>query len=505
MSYRIAVAQLIQESNSFSPLTTTIESFENCYLLRGSQLLVSENRAEVAGFLSVLAGAGATAVPLLAAMALSGGPLTRAAFESLVGEIEAALSAAMPVDGLLIALHGALIVEGQPDGDGEILERLRGVLGARIPVGVTLDLHGHITPRMLQPDCFLIGYQEFPHTDMYETGQRAARLMLDTLAEKRRPVMALAKRPMVISPSTARTSDGPFQLIAHEARRLEVAPVLHVSIFPVQPWIDVPDLGFAALVCSDDDVTSAQGAADSVAQLVWSRRRDYEPDLISIDAAIQTGLASEGLTVVSDGGDAPTAGSPADDATILRRLLELGAHRAGRLTYLTLCDPRAVQSVLRAGLGMSITLDVGHAFSTRSGRPLQITGTVKLVSDGEFHMRDQRVMSVRMGLTAVVAVGSIRLVLRSLPAIEWDVGTYSSQGLDPGDACLIFVKSPAGFRHSYGRIAARILLADTPGAAPTNLRRVPYRNVTRPLYPLDAFTESASSCTSEPRTAPQDG
>lgn len=485
MAHRIAVAQLIQESNSFSPLVTTIESFENCYLLRGAQLLADENRAEVAGFLSIISDAGATPVPLLAAMALSGGPVTRSAFELLVSEIEATLRAAAPVDGLLIALHGALVVEDQPDGDGEILERLRTLLGAHVPIGVTLDLHGHITPRMLQPNCFLIGYQEFPHTDMYETGQRAARLLLETLAGKRRPVMGLAKRPMVISPSAARTQDGPFQAIAREARRLEVEPVLHVSVFPVQPWIDVPDLGFAVLVCSDANVTSARETADSVAELVWSRRRDYEPDLVSIDTAVQIGLSSNGLTVVSDGGDAPTAGSPADDVTVLRCLLELGANRAERLIYLTLCDPRAVQHALRSIPGTSITLDVGHVFSTGSGRPLRITGLLKLVSDGEYRMRHQQVMSVRMGLTVVVAIGSIRLVLRSLPAIEWDVGGYSSQGLDPDEACLIFVKSPAGFRHSYGRIAERILIADTPGSAPTNLRRVPYRKVTRPLYPLD--------------------
>jgi microcystin degradation protein MlrC len=485
MPPRIAVAQLIQESNSFSPLVTTIESFENCYLLRGAQLLTDENRAEVAGFLSVISDAGATPVPILAAMALSGGPVTRPTFELLVGEIEAALIAAGPVDGLLIALHGALVVEDQPDGDGEILERLRRVLGAHVLIGVTLDLHAHITSRMLQPECFLIGYQEFPHTDMYETGQRAARLLIDTLAGRRRPVMGLAKRPIVISPSTARTHGGPFQSIAEAARRLEAEPVLHVSIFPVQPWIDVPDLGFAVLVCSDGNVISARETAESIAELVWRQRRDYEPDLVSIDTAIEIGLSSKGLTVVSDGGDAPTAGSAADDATVLRRLLELGAARAERLSYLTLCDPSAVQYALRAVPGTSVTLDVGHAFSTGSGRPVRITGTLKLASDGEYRMRHQQVMSVRMGLTALVAIGSIRLVLRSLPAIEWDVGSYLSQGLDPDDACLIFVKSPAGFRHSYSRFAERILIADTPGSAPTNLRRVPYKKVTRPLYPLD--------------------
>jgi len=490
MPPRIAIAQLIQESNSFSPLLTTMAAFENCYLLRREELLTSENRAEIAGFTSVLMSRGATPVPLLAAMALSGGPLTRATFDSLVGEIENGLRAVMPLDGLLIALHGALLVEDEPDGDGEILERLRGVLGASIPIGVTLDLHGHITTRMLLPNCFLIGYQEFPHTDMYETGERAARLMLETIAHRKRPVMALAKRPIVLSPSMARTVDGPFRSIAEKARQLESAAIPHVSIFPVQPWIDVPDLGFAVLVCADGAAVAAQEAADSLADLVWRRRGEFEPQLVSIEEAIRTGLSAEGLTVVSDGGDAPTAGSTADNVSVLRTLLALGADRSDRLTYLTLCDPQAVRCALNAGPGAQLTLDVGHAFTPRDGRPMSVTGKVRGLSDGEFRMRDQEVMTVRMGLTAVLAIGAIRLVLRSLPAMEWDVGTYTSQGLDPRDAALIFVKSPAGFRFSYRRLCKRILIADTPGAAPTNLRRVPYKNITRPLYPLDDFPEA---------------
>src|SRR5882672_2226746 len=245
---KIAIASLMQETNSFSPLPTTVATFESYYLLRGPELLTGygEARVEVPGFLATLREAGATPVPLLAAYAAASGTVTREAFDRLVGEIEDRLRDAGPVDGLLLALHGALIVEDQPDGDGEIIARLRRILPASIPIGVSLDLHGHITPLMLQGNVFHVGYREYPHIDMYETGERAARLLLDTLAGRHRPVMALAKRPMIVSAVCTRTTDGPLRPIAEEARRLERSgEVLHASVFPVQPWIDVPDLGFA--------------------------------------------------------------------------------------------------------------------------------------------------------------------------------------------------------------------------------------------------------------------
>jgi len=176
---KIAIASLMQETNSFSPLPTTIATFESYYLLRGPELLTGYGgaRVEVPGFLATLRAAGATPVPLLAGYAAASGTVTREAFDSLVGEIEDRLRAAGAVDGLLLALHGALVVEDQPDGDGEIIARLRRILPPAVPIGVSLDLHGHITPLMLQPNVFHVGYREYPHIDMFETGERTARLL----------------------------------------------------------------------------------------------------------------------------------------------------------------------------------------------------------------------------------------------------------------------------------------------------------------------------------------
>lgn len=487
---RIAIASIMQESNSFSPLPTTVETFESYYIYRGDEILTryGEARTEVPGFLAVLADAGARPVPLLAAYAAASGTVTRTAFDALVGEIEERLRAAGPVDGLLLALHGALVVEDQPDGDGEIIVRMRRLLRPGTPIGVSLDLHGHITLLKLQPDVFHIGYREYPHIDMYETGERTARILIDIVAGRRTmPAMALAKLPLLVSPVCTRTTDGAFQPVALAARELERSgEVIHAALFPVQPWLDVPELGFAALVCAEDKI-AAQQAAEKLTALMWAHRGDFFPDLASLDEAIRTGLGSEGMTLVADAGDAPTGGAAADSPAVLAALLRGGADLSERLSYLTLCDPAAVAVAERAGVGAAVVLSVGHHFSRADGSPVSISGEVLHLSDGRYTMTDggPNGLEIPMGPTAVIGIGGIRLLLRSRPSMEWDKAMYASQGLPLEAAALVFVKSPSHFRQSFGPLAARVLVANTPGATVPDMRRIPFRKVTRPLYPLD--------------------
>ena len=487
---RVAVGSLMQETNTFVPFRTTVETFRSHYIRHGREVLedFGEARVEVPGFLSVLAEAGIEAVPLIAAHALSGGHVTRQAFDELLGELVARLRDAGPVDGVLLALHGAMAVEDEPDAESEILERVRSVLPAGTPVGVSLDLHGHITPRMLQPGVFMIGYREYPHIDMFETGERVARLLVDTLRGRRRPAMALAKRPMVVSPVKARTGIAPLAPIIAEARRMEAeGAILHASFFPVQPWLDVPDLGFAVLVCADGSAAAAKTAAETLAGRVWEARDGFEPELTPLDEAIRIGLSAPGTTVVGDAGDAPSGGAAADNTGVLAALLDAGADKAGRLTYVTLCDAEAAAAAARAGVGATVTLAIGHKLSPRDGAPVTVTGVVRTISDGTFVMYDRGAegTETHQGLTVVLAVGDIRLVLRTLPGFEWDTGIYTAFGLDPRRAALVFVKSPSHFRTAFEPLADRVLIADTPGPTSANMRRLRFEHVTRPLFPLD--------------------
>jgi microcystin degradation protein MlrC len=487
---RIAVGQIFQESNTFSPRPTTLETFESVYLWRGEQLLTAfgDARVEIPAFLEVLKRAGVEPVPLVAANALASGMVTREAFESLMHEVEARLANAGAVDGVLLALHGAMCGEDEPDAEGEIIERVAKIVPAGTPIGISLDLHGLMTQRMLKPNVFLIGYREYPHIDMYETGTRVAEMMLEVLRGRIAPRMALVKLPMIVSPSKARTVEEPLKSIVAVARKMEAdGEILHASLFPVQPWLDLPELGFGVLVCSNGDAEAAQRAAKRLAGLVWERRNDFDPELISLQKAIEIGLREDGTTVVADSGDAPSGGSAADNVTVLRALIEAGADQSDRQTYLTICDAEAATMCARAGVGASLTLDVGHKVSRNDGQPLRVHCRVHTFSDGSFVMLDAGARGTRteQGLTAVVSIGSIRLVIRSRPAFEWDTGIYSAFGLRLEEAALVFVKSPSHFRISFARYAQRILLADTPGPTCPNMRRLVFHNVTRPLFPLD--------------------
>jgi microcystin degradation protein MlrC len=487
---RIAVGQIFQESNTFSPMPTTLETFESVHLWRGDELLSAfgDARVEVPAFFAVLQRAGVEPVPLLAASALAGGVVTRSAFESLMRDLEARLTQAGAIDAVLLALHGAMCVEDEPDAESEIIERVATVLPAGTPIGISLDLHGHITRRMLKPNVFLIGYREYPHIDMYETGTRVAQMMLEVLQGKVAPRMALAKRPMIVSPSKARTVDEPLRSILTVARKMEESgEILHASLFPVQPWLDLPDLGFSVLVCTNGDAAGAQRAAERLADMVWEKRYDFDPELVGLRDAIDTGLRDEGTTVVADSGDAPSGGAAADNVSVLKALLEARADRSDRLTYLTICDAEAAMLCANAGVGATLSLDVGHKVSRNDGQPLRVQCRVHTISDGSFVMLDAGARGTRneQGLTAVVSIGGIRLVIRSLPAFEWDTGIYSAFGLRIEEAALVFVKSPSHFRVAFAPHARRILLADTPGPTCPNMRRLVFRNATRPLFPID--------------------
>ncbi|MSP48080.1 MAG: M81 family peptidase [Alphaproteobacteria bacterium] len=492
---RIAVAQLIQETNTYSPIPTTLETFKRYFYLHGEEMLtgLGDQRIETPGMLSVLRSSNAQVVPLIAASACASGALTKDTYETLVGELLERLKAAGKVDGVLLALHGAMAAEHEDDADGATIERVRKLVGPDVPIGVSFDLHGLMTKRMLQPNTFLLGYKEYPHIDMFETGERLARLMLDVLAGKRKPVMSLVKLPLLVSPMVTRTTDGPLRPVVERARQMEAeGRVLHASLFPVQPWLDLPDLGFGVLVCADRDQKACDAAANELASMVWTRRDEFEANLLPLEKTIDIAMNSPGVTVVGDSGDTPTGGSAADSTAVLSGLLKKGAGKWDRPIYLSFCDAEVAKEAAAAGIGATRKFRIGHKVSVDAGKPIEITARVVTLSEGVYAQRDKGAKGMRIdnGLTAVLAIGALRVAVRSHPAMEWDTGMYHSVGLDPAEAGLVFVKSPSHFRVAYGPFADRILMADTPGPTLGNMRSLVLKRAPRPLYPLDKATWS---------------
>ena len=486
---RIALASLMQESNAFNPNATTIEDFEADYLWRGDALLrrARGRDVEIAGCVEVLEERGAQIVPLLAAHACSGGPVAADAFEALVGELLERLRRAGGVDGLVLVLHGAMLVEGEDDPEGEILVRLRS-RHPDLPVAVSLDLHAHVTQRMVDHATVIVGYRTYPHVDMRACGRRVTELLFEVLSGALVPTMALVRLPMLVSPVSARTDRGALAALVVEARALERPPVVELSLFPEQPWLDVEDAGVRVLALADGSDEAASHAARSLAARWWGMRDRFAPELTSLEGAVALALGGgAGPVVVGDAGDAPSCGAQGDHPAVLSALLAAGVSERFGDVLVTLCDPPGALAASAAGRGSLVDLRLGNARTPGARDRVPVRGRVLNVRHGVIELTGPgaRGMTVDPGLVAVVRIGALALVLTSRPVPEWDLSLFRAMGLEPATADAVFVKSPSHFRAAYEEIAGRIVVADTPGASPCDLRRAPFRRVPRQVVPLD--------------------
>jgi microcystin degradation protein MlrC len=340
----------------------------------------------------------------------------------------------------------------------------------------------------------LVGYDLLPHTDAGEKGEKAAEILFGTLRGEIHPTMAWRKIPMVVTPENAHTLFGPMAELVAEAKAIEREPgILSASIFTVQAWLDVPELGGATLVVSDGQPDLAEAKADELARQVWSRRRDFAVDAIPVAEAVGRALAlPEGPGVFANSADNTGGGAPGDNTAVLEGLL---AARLREPAYLTMVDPVAVETAIAAGVGSTITLLVGGRVDNVYSRPVKITAYVKSITDGKwrYHGTSFTGVEVNMGRTAVLQIDGIHLVTTSLKSMTIDPQLYRSIGLEPREARIVVVKTASGFRSGYADIAKAIYILDTPGFCPPNLRQLTYTRAPRPLYPLEPETEWAGS------------
>ena len=490
---RIALGVLSHEANTFSPRATTWADFEGRRLRRGAEMLrdLAGLNVEEAGAMSVLeVEPDCEVIPLLAARALSGGPLVSAVWRELLDELLARLEAAQPLDGLLLVLHGAMMAEDEPDATGQLLQAARQKLGPALPIVGTLDLHANVTERMVRQATALVGYHTTPHIDQYETGQAAARLLLSAIRGQIAPTMALVRLPMLLPAENARHTDGPLAEVLNMILVAEKeGAILHGSIYPVQPWLDIADVASSVLMVTNGDVEEARRRAGEVAREFWARRGAFLPELVPPDEAVRRALSREGGTVLfCDSADSPTSGSTGDSTVILQALLYAAPLPATAL--LNIVDAPAVAQALAAGVGAEVTVRVGGTLAPSFYMPLTFKGYVKTISDGVFRFKGPGMRGVvqRMGRTVVLTQGGIHLVVMERPVSQWDPQLYRSLGEEPTDARIVQVKSPAAFRAAYGPLADEILIIRSPGISTPQFDSLPWRNLRRPTYPLDPQT-----------------
>ena len=483
---RIAVGSLFVECNHFGGPRTDKASFERDELSHGEAIL-DKTDGVVGGMLHVLSQREMEVIPLLIASACPGGPVTAECYRQLKAELLERLINAGPVDGVLLGLHGAGTVDDVGDLEGDLLSAVREQMGPDIPVMATLDLHAHITPAMVTHANALVAWETYPHRDSYTTGERAAVLLDQTLAGRIRPTMAMAKVPVITSAIHGNTEgEGPFADLMREAKSLEKQEgILSTSVFLVHPNLDLPGMGSGGLVLTDGNLDRAVTEARRIAEQYWERRFDLDPRVYSPAEAITQGLSmEEGPVLLVEAADCAGGGAAGDGVATLRALVEA---RVTRPSLAPVVDPEAAQECHRVGVGGEVTVPLGHHVDPQWGEPLNVTGQVVKLSEGNFRYTGGiwAGQEGRMGLSSVLQMGAIQVLVTTHATYDWADEQFRSLGLEPSQAHFVVVKNPMNYRLGYAGIAKAIFILDTPGPTPPVMHHLEFRNVERPYYPRD--------------------
>jgi microcystin degradation protein MlrC len=477
---RVAVAEISQETNSFSPVPTTLEDFEAGYLCRGAAILDRiPGWTAIAGFLAAVRDRGmgeVDVVPLLAAAAVSGGPVRREVYGRFKTEIVDGLRAAGCIDGIYLVLHGAMGVEGMSDPEGDLLEAVRSVAGSSVPVGCSFDLHANLTALRARLATFVVGYKTNPHRDRFRTGYDAGRILLAAVRGEAKPVMVVRKMRLLKGGGMNIDFLPPMRSIFRRMKRMERADgALSVSIFPVHLWLDDPELGWSAVAVTDGDHALAVKLAEELADRCWAVRTAPHARGLAPEEAVAIAKRSRlarlfGTLVVCDAADATGAGAPGDGTQVLRALLGEGR---GLVSYVPVRDPAAVALLWDAAEGSTVTASVGGKLSPPYNSPVEVTGTVLRTSEGA------------RGRTVILRAGGVHVILTELPEMAATPGYFRHLGLSLWKADLVVVKNLFPFRYTYALYNRMTLDVLTMGVSDVDVHRLPYRLIPRPIYPLD--------------------
>jgi microcystin degradation protein MlrC len=488
MTHRLFTACLGTETNSFSPIPTGISVFEGAMLVRGGRhgerptlfalpLVVWRERASALGW-SVLEG--------LAAFATPAGDTTRATYEALRDEILGELRAAMPVDAVLLSLHGAMIADGYPDAEGDLLARVRALVGPKVPIGVELDLHCHLSELKLASADAIVIFKEYPHVDVADRAHELFDIVERMLLGGAKPVMAMHDCAMLgIYPTTREPMIG----IVARMQALEKEPgILSVSLAHGFPWGDTPEVGTRTLVIAEGDRALAQRVASELGEQVWSARFAMSPPFVTVDEAIDriVGAGDEAAMpfVLADVADNPGIGAAGDSTFILRQLLARGV---GGVALSPLWDPIATAIAFDAGEGASLEMRLGGKMGPGSGEALDVTARVmKVVADawqpfGAAHSPLGRVAWLRIAGSS--ESDAIDVVVNDRRVQSFHPACFQVAGIDPHQRRALVVKSTHHFFAGFGPIAREVLYVTTPGTGSMDVAGLALKRVTRPLWP----------------------
>ncbi|MDP6564785.1 MAG: M81 family metallopeptidase [Alphaproteobacteria bacterium] len=483
---RLVLAVMRHETNTFSPLSTPLAAFSP---IGGDRAIAAYRGTNnpLAAYIEIAERAGAEIVLPVAGNASPSGPVARAAFEEMAGSICQAVEAGC--DGVMLDLHGAMVTEEHDDGEGELLRRIRQI-APELPIAVALDFHTNLSAGMIANATVITGYCTYPHVDMYETGRRAGDTLIRAMRGEVRPVMLWRSLPILSHMLRQTPAEQPMKDVMDLAMAAEAdGRVLNASVFGGFPLADIPHVGLGAVVVGDGEAAAAGQLLDRLLDLAWQRRRDFVFEIEPVaDSLARAGELEDGPVILVDHGDNCGAGGPQDNMDVLAEVLRLGFEQvaAGPVW-----DPASVARMVEAGVGAEVTLQLGGKTDSPSmelrGQPLEVSGTVSCITDGRFTVRGPMATGTRMnmGRTAVLRNGDIDIVVSERRFEPYDIGCFTHAGVDPAQKKYVLIKSRQHFRAGFAPIARHVVLIAGPGVCSSDYASFPFKNLRRPIYPLD--------------------
>lgn len=482
---RIFTASLATETNTFSPVPTDRASFEMAFYaapgqhpetptLCSSPMVVLRKRA-AADNLDIAEGTATWAEP--------GGLLQQQTFEALRDEILDQLKAALPVDGVVLGLHGAMVAQGYDDCEGDLLARVREIVGPDVLIAAELDPHSHLTPKRVAAADILASFLEFPHTDFYERGEHVVDLALRTLRGEIKPVISTFDCRMI---AVLPTSREPMRSFVDRIKAMHgKGPILSVSVIHGFMAADVPEMGTRILVVSDDDKPAGNSLARELGLELFAMRERTIMAMVNADEGIDQALAAARANpgkpgVIADTWDNPGGGVAGDGTVVLRRMIERGVSRVG---VATIWDPIAVTFCHAAGEGAVIDLRFGGKAGPQAGEP--IDARVKVLKAVEEGWQSFGLSRVTLGPTALVRIEGteIDVILNTNRTQTFEPDVFSNLGVDPLSKDILLVKSTNHFYAGFAPIAAEIVYVSAPTSYPSDPATTPYTKLNRDIWP----------------------
>lgn len=492
MSKRVLLAGLYHETHTF---LDDITPAADVRVRRGADLLARRGDAStIDGFLTVAERENWQVVPLLEIGAMPSGTLDHAVFEAFWQEFQRGAQSALAggLDGIWLALHGAMVTTQLLDPEGELLARIRAVPGfAQLPLFAVFDLHATFTPAMARGADALVSYRENPHIDAFDMAVYSADLLARSLKTGVRPRMASRTLPIIWPPTGTGTAVAPMQPMEREARRIEASDpdIWAVNIVGGYAFADTPDTGVSVSVVTTGTDAAAQAHLDRLSDIADMHKLEGVPQEWDIDAAIDDAL-KRGITgpvALVEPADNIGGGSPGDCTSVLRTLLARGLPNSAVIIN----DPRAVARLASLDIGSTHRLRLGGSSSLDPG-PLDLEVTLLCRSDGRFTLEDRNShlaamqgIHIDMGPCATVRSANVDILVTSKKTPPFDLGQLRSQGIVPEQLRFVGVKAAVAHKRAYDRITAESYWVSTPGPCPSDLTRLPYRNLRRPIFPLD--------------------